>query len=167
MTEKITQIKGRPVVRGKSYSSYGPVMEAWTSREADEENEVNEGVVLVLRDGDLAIPEEIVDRVVAVAIEPDERNSRMARICAQHKIPCVVNLPGLCDWVRRGEYLRVNSANGVVQKYNPGMFGKSTSYRKPKQAKDPEQVEGEQSADQKENPEQPKKKSIWSIISGR
>ena len=153
MPNTSNQIQGRVMVVGSSWWNRGQVFEAFSAREVDEESEMHDGAVLVLEDGDLSIPEETIVRAVAVLVEQNDVGSHVVHICANHHIPCIVNLPGLCQMFRWRDYAEIDSRKGIVQKIQPGMFTQTSTYHKP-----PEEEKKEVVADQeKTKPEPPKK----------
>lgn len=165
MADSSHQIQGRVMVVGRSWWNRGQVFEAFSAREVDEEGEMPDGAVLVLKDGDLSIPEETIIHAVAVLIEQNDLNSHIVRLCANHHIPCIVNLPGLCQLFRWRDYAEVDSRKGVVRKINPGMFTQTSTYHKPPEKDEKEDKDLTNQKDTKnsssEQPIPPPPKKPW------
>lgn len=137
MANLTNELKGRTMVVGQSWWNRGQVYEVFSAREADEKGEMPDGAVLVLRDGDLAIPEETIVRAVAILIEQNDISSHVVRLCANHHVPCVVNLPGLCDLFHWRDYVEVDSRKGIIKKIRPGIFTSTSTYRPPSVSSSP------------------------------
>lgn len=127
----------QPILQGKTISlgdnriSQGRVWVAHRANEATAGYGMPEGAILVLQKGnDANITADAVRRSGAVVIDQNDINSHVARLCAQNNIPCIVSASGITNQVRRNDYLRVNTREGTVQKFNPGFFGKGSNFNR-------------------------------------
>jgi len=102
-------LRGKTITLGDNRISQGRVWVARRANEATAEYGMPEGAILVLQKG-------------------NDINSHVARLCAEHNVPCIVNASGITGQVKRNDYLQVNTREGTVQKFNPGFFGKGSNF---------------------------------------
>ena len=122
-------LRGKTITLGDNRISQGRVWVARRANEATAEYGMPEGAILVLQKGnDANITADTVRRSGAVVIDQNDINSHVARLCAEHNVPCIVNASGITGQVKRNDYLQVNTREGTVQKFNPGFFGKGSNF---------------------------------------
>lgn len=159
------QFTGRVMVEGARWWNRGRVWKALVATEADQKGEMPQGSVLVLKDGDIAIPEETIKKSVAVLIEQNDVGSRIVSFCRTNRIPCLVNIVDLFNQIGRFDYLEIDSRHGTIKKFNPGLFGQTSTYHEAKSSED-ETIEAGQK-ESKDDIKAGKPKSFLSRLFGK
>lgn len=124
-------LQGKTITLGDNRLSQGRVWVARRANEATAGYGMPEGAILVLKTGDDAnISADAIRRSGAVVIDQNDIHSHVARLCAEHNVPCIVNASGITNQVKRNDYLQVNTREGTVQKFNPGFLGKGSNFNR-------------------------------------